>query len=430
MTEAFLHFIWQRQYFDNSNLTTAAGKPLEILFQGFHNQNAGPDFFQSRIRIDDIEWVGAVEIHLRSSDFFAHGHHKDEAYGTVVLHVVWEQEGDVHLHDHWSPPVLVMKGRIEPELIARYENLVYRPSPVLCGDSLSGVNPASVHAMISQAAAMRLEQKIAEVRELIDRCGMNRQEAAYRLTARAFGLHVNAEPFMRLAELFPLKILLRIGEDLPCIEALLFGVAGFLDGAPEDDWHAGLQKEFNHMKKKFPALRTMKKCEWKFLRMRPHNFPTLRIAQFAALIRYAPELISDHLPESLSEIRQAVSRIRPSFYWERHYRFGVAASGQPVAVPGKNFYELYMINVRIPMTLAGAAYFNEPGLKEKAVGLLHEIAPEKNSVVRLFSEAGIKPASAFETQGLLHQYHRLCVNRKCMQCEVGLDILGRPRNLS
>jgi len=430
MTEAFLHFIWQRQYFDSSNLTTADGKPIEILFQGFHNQNAGPDFFQSRIRIDDIEWVGAVEIHLRSSDFFAHGHHKDEAYGTVVLHVVWEQEGDVHLHDHWSPPVLVLKGRVEPELIARYENLVYKPSPVLCGDSLSGVNPAAVHAMISQAAAMRLEQKIAEVSKLIEHCGMNRQEAAYRLTARTFGLHVNAEPFMRLASLVPLKILLRFGKEIFPIESLLFGVAGFLDGAPEDEWHAALQKEFLHMKKKFSALRTMNKCEWKFLRMHPHNFPTLRIAQFAALISCAPELISDHLPEDLSEIRKAFSRIRPSLYWEQHFRFGVAASGQPMAVPGTKFFELFMINVRVPLALAGAVHFNEPGLKEKAVGLLHGIAAEKNSVVRLFSDVGIKPASAFESQGLLHQYQRLCANRKCMECEVGLDILGRPRNLS
>jgi hypothetical protein len=234
---------------------------------------------------------------------------------------------------------------------------------------------------------------------------------------------------MRLASLVPLKILLRFGKELFLIESLLFGVAGFLDGAPEDEWHAALQKEFLHMKKKFPALRTMNKCEWRFLRMHPHNFPTLRIAQFAAMISCAPELISDHLPEDLPEIREAFSKIRPSLYWEQHYRFGVFASGQPVAVPGRKFFELYMINVRVPLALAGAEHFNEPGLKEKAVGLLHGIAAEKNSVVRLFSEVGIKPASAFESQGLLHQYKRLCVNRKCMQCEVGLDILGRPRNL-
>lgn len=428
MTEAFLHFIWQHQYFNLHQLTTEDGRSLHVMFPGFHNQNAGPDFLQSHIRVGDMEWVGAVEIHIKSSDFFAHGHHKDAAYGTVVLHVVWEQEGDVYLHDRWCPPVLVMKGRVEPELIERYENLVYRPSPVLCSKSLSSVNPAVVHAMISQAAAMRLEHKIAEVSELVKRCGMNRQEAAYRLVARTFGLQVNAEPFLRLSGLVPLKLLLRFGQNLFSIEALLFGVAGFLDGQPLDDWHTALQKEFSHMKVRFSLQRTMNKSEWKFLRMRPHNFPTFRIAQFAALVCQSPELITDSFPENSSEILKSLSIIRPSTYWEDHYRFGAKASGRPVTVPGNSFFERYMINVRIPLSLVYAVYFNEPGLKEKAVGLLQGIAAEKNSVVGLFSEAGITPSSAFESQGLLYQYQRFCISRKCLQCEIGLNLLDRRRS--
>lgn len=430
MTEAFLHFIWQHQYFDSTCLTTEDGKLLRILFPGFHNHNAGPDFFQSRIRIDELEWVGAVEIHLKASDFFVHGHHKDEAYGTVVLHVVWEQDGDVHLHDQWSPPVLVLKKYARQDILARYQNLVYRPAPVLCSDQISAVNPAVIHSMMSQAAAMRFELKISEVFDLINRCGLNRREAAYRLTARAFGLHVNAEAFMRLAGLIPLRVLIRAGTNLLMVEALLFGVAGFLDGPPEDERHEALQKEFLHLKSKFPKMNTMKKSEWKFLRMRPHNFPTLRIAQFAALICQAPELISDQYPSDTSEIRKSVSRIHPSEYWETHYRFGQEAPKRQFAMPGKYFFEKYMINVRIPLILAAATYFNEPALKEKAVGLMHELAPEKNSIMRMFSDAGIKPASAFESQGLLHQYHRFCVTHKCLHCEVGLDILGRPANLS
>lgn len=419
MTEDFLHFIWQHQYFDHRDLQTTDHRTLQIIFPGFHNHDAGPDFYQSRIKLGELEWVGGVEIHLFSSDFMLHGHHLDRAYGAVILHVVWEADEEVMLHDGFSPPVLILRGRISNDLLERYGSLVHRTAPILCGDQLPKVGLTSVYAMIERAASRRLEEKAAEAITMARQCAMNWPEVTYRLTARVFGLKVNGIPFLRLAQLTPLKILMKVSSDVFQTEALLFGMAGFLEDEPADQWQRALKKEFNHLRIKFQLHPPMDVSEWKFLRMRPPNFPTIRIAQFAAFVSRLEEW------GQLEKLEEILSDLQTSLYWSEHFVFGKPTLLRQDTAPGKDFNHLLVVNVWVPVMLARAMYMNHPELKAEAVRLLHSLPPEKNAVTRWFSDAGITPANAFETQGLLFQHRNGCLQKRCLDCEVGMKILGR-----
>ena len=420
MTEDFLHFIWQHRYFDHQDLRTADGRSLTIIFPGFHNRDAGPDFFQSRIRLDDLEWVGGIEIHLRASDFFLHGHQHDHAYGAIILHVVWTWDKDVFLMDGSIAPVLILKGRISQDLLNRYGSLINGRTTILCSDQFTQVPLPSVHAMMEQASSRRLDQKASEVLVLARQCSMNWPEVTYRLTARAFGLNVNAIPFLRLAQLIPFKILMRIRSDLFRTEAMLFGMAGFLEGEPLDGWQQNLKTEFKHLVNTFNLRNPMDVSEWKFLRMRPGNFPTIRLAQFAAFVH---QMISWG---DAQEMVRVVTALCPSAYWTTHYLFGKETAARDV-VPGRGFADLLLINVWVPVMLARATYLNQPELKAQAIRMLNSLSPEQNAITRLFREAGIKPTNAFETQGLVYQFRNYCFNKRCLDCELGMDLLGRSQ---
>lgn len=421
MTEEFLHYIWQHRYFDHRKLQTADGRNLQVIFPGFHNRDAGPDFFQSHIKLDNLEWVGATEIHLKASDFFTHGHQNDAAYGSVILHVVWNHDSDVYLKDGTIPPVLVLNGRVSDDLLTRYESLIYRNENILCAPQLSDVRPGSVHAMIEQAATRRLEQKAGEVVALARQCSMSWTEVTYRLTARAFGLSVNAHSFLRLAQLIPLKIISRLRHDQIKLESLLFGMAGFLEGSPRDEWHYKLQTEYKHLRNVYTLKNSMDQTEWKFLRMRPPNFPTIRIAQFASFLHQI-----DRWGDP-DEMMSVMASLNPSAYWSDHFLFGKKSKGIISPVPGKGFSDHLLINVWVPVMLARASYLNQTELKSQVIRMLNSLSPEQNALIRAFSEVGIKPANGFEAQGLILQYRDYCSRKRCLECEIGLDLLGRSQ---
>lgn len=425
MNESFLHYLWQHQYFDHQELGTTDGRKLTIHFPGFHNSNSGPDFFQCRIRIGDIEWIGAVEIHLKSSHFLVHQHLHDPAYRIVVLHVVWENDQDITLPDGFTLPVLELHGRVPEQLIQTYGHLIFREEPIVCGSALSTVSPTAIWSMIGQAAARRMEQKTKEVSDFLMENNYTWQEVTYRLMARSFGLKVNAQAFLRLAELLPFKKISRLRGDRFRMESALFGVAGFLEEDLQDDYHSALKREFDSIRKILRLSVVMNKVEWKFLRMRPRNFPTIRLAQFAAFLDAAGDMLSVPTDQELLDRFRSLPAIGTSTYWQTHYRFGVSAKDPFEPVLGKKFIDHCLVNLWTPICLSRAAYLREPGVKEWALSVLQSIPPESNLILRKWKEWGILPANAFESQGLLFQYQHYCSRKKCLECEVGLDLLGR-----
>jgi len=245
MNESFLHYIWQHQAFDHQQLETTSGERVDILFQGFHNHDSGPDFLQARIRIGEVLWVGAVEIHIRASDFLAHRHQFDSAYGIVVLHVVWQGDCEIELQDGYKIPMVILKNRVPSDYIERYDSLLSGCATILCKDRLKLVPTEIVESMIHHATSSRLEQKTRHFAEQLELTQANWKEIKYRHLVRSFGLTVNTQAFERLAELIPLHWIEKIRGDQSSIESLLFGVAGFLEGDLVDPYHQQLQNQLS-----------------------------------------------------------------------------------------------------------------------------------------------------------------------------------------
>ena len=282
MTEDFIHFIWKYSYFDSNSLFTTKGDKIEIIKLGEHNTNAGPDFFNAKIKIGDTLWVGNVEIHINSSDWIKHKHSLDNAYNNVILHVVLKYDIDINRQNGEIIPALELKYDINFE--DRYHQLMKNKQWIPCQSYLPAVNKFDIHFWLAKIAIERLHSKSSIIEEKLARNNNNWEESYYHKLARSFGMNVNSEPFELLAMSLPLLILAKHKNNLFQIESLLFGQAGFLNEImPNELYYVKLQKEYIFLKKKY-QLKAIEKHQWKFLRLRPSNFPTIRISQFANLI--------------------------------------------------------------------------------------------------------------------------------------------------
>nr|WP_238533695.1 DUF2851 family protein [Pedobacter agri] len=282
-SEDFLHYVWQFCSFDHHKLKTADGEELKILHQGFLNKNAGPDFSNAKIIIGETLWAGNVEIHIKSSDWLNHNHQVDKSYDNVILHVVFENDIEIKRIDGSVLPVLVLKDRIARDLIEKYETLFLTLTDFPCIAQIGTVDQIHIDSFLSRTLIERFEQKTELVIATLNELNGNWDETFYRFMARNFGFKVNALPFELLAKTVPQQIYGKHKNNPLQIEALVFGSAGFLNDQFEDDYPLSLKKEFQFLQKKY-AIKPLEVSIWKFMRMRPQNFPTIRLAQFAALI--------------------------------------------------------------------------------------------------------------------------------------------------
>lgn len=283
MNESFLHYLWQFQYFEKKDLLTSEGESITVLKTGTLNSNAGPDFFNAKVKIGEIDWVGNVEIHIKSSDWFTHHHEKDAAYDSVILHVVWENDKPVH-QNHALIPTLELKNRIDPSLLKEYKKLINSPTSIACEKSFSRVDDLLKLSMLDKALMQRLEAKADQVRELLKFNNSNWEETTYQLLSKNFGFKVNADPFFQLSKVLPYKIIQK-QNNLLQIEALLFGIAGMLETKTKDEYISLLFREYHLLAQKYSlGASRLNPGQWRFLRLRPANFPTIRLAQLAALL--------------------------------------------------------------------------------------------------------------------------------------------------
>lgn len=423
MNESFLHYVWQMQYFRKEELATTRGEPLVIFKAGTSNPHAGPDFLHARLRIGDLEWNGHVEVHVRASDWLVHQHQHDAAYENVVLHVVWDADRDILRADQTAIPCLALKEKVDDALLLSYRKLANSSAQIPCARSFATVPEIYKTTMLERAVVERLEQKAQVILTTLAAHHQDWEQTAYQVLARNFGFKVNAEPFGRLAEVLPWKILAKYRDNPLQVEALLFGMAGFLENPITDDYYIRLQTEFQALERlhglhghKLPV------AMWRFLRLRPANFPTVRLAQFSAWLSSQPGLYGP-----LVEATQADGLIRlfsccAGSYWHHHYRFGKKARAYSPAL-GRDSIENIIINTVAPLQAAAGKWYGQQELIERACGLLQQVPAEKNQITRQWQSLNLKAGNAFESQAGIQLYRQYCEQRRCFQCAIGTQLL-------
>lgn len=421
MTEDFLYYLW-RYYFTGRSETTTDGSPLKIEKPGIRNEDSGPDFFDCRIKLGSTLWAGNVEIHLKSSDWFRHGHQHDESYNNIILHVVYEYDKPVFRKNGEPVPCLELKGKFNELLYEKYQGFLLSANWIPCASDISNVGSFLLLNILDRVAVERLEQKAEAIQKKLEEAHGDFREVFYRSLMKSFGLKANAEAFEHLALALSLSILSKHKQDLFQLEALLFGQAGFLNGNLKEDYPQKLRKEYLYLSSKY-NLTPLKPFIWKFMRMRPTNFPTLRMAQFASLIFHSSGLIDKIL--TAKNLKRVITLLRcePSAYWQNHYRFG-KSNKQQTRKMGLSFIHLILINTIIPYAFVYGRFKNDPGTEEKAVRWLEEIPAENNTITRHFASMGVKATSALHSQALIRLKTDYCSPQRCLHCSIGHQILN------
>ena len=424
VNELFISYLWKNQLFNHQNLLTSAGDTLSIIHPGIENSNAGADFQQAKIRINDLDWVGTVELHINASDWIQHAHQKDPAYENVILHVVWNDDLKINYQNGTSIPSINLSTKVNAETLAVYETKhILNQKDLACGSMFESAPTDSKIKMMEKCSQERQAKKVFQINQLLLSTQGDWEETFYQSLAKSFGFSVNAEPMFRLAQSMPLKLILRYRDRNNGIEASLFGLAGLLEDNLKDEYQWELRREFVHLKKKHDWPNTyLNHSDWKFLRMRPPNFPTVRIAQFAELVRSNCSLISLLLEMQDLKTIETLFETPLNSYWQNHYHFGKKGNGNH-AIIGKSAFESICINTLIPILICYANYKNESKYKEKAMRWMREIKAENNFVTRIFKEKSLRMRHSGDSQGCIQWYHQYCQAKKCDQCEVGKKLM-------
>jgi hypothetical protein len=419
MKEDFLYFIWKYKLFQNHKLFDLQCEKFRILSPGKQNFDSGPDFFEAKIKLDNTVLVGNVEIHLKSSDWYRHGHHTDKDYNNVVLHVVRYHDKEVVSENGRKIPVFQLE--ISQAMVEKYNDYQKNKSFIPCVKDIAKVNQFKISMWLAKVLFERLSEKTDMIQGLLDMNKNNWEETFYQLIARGFGFNVNNLPFELLAKSLPLRILAKHHQHLFQLEALLFGQAGFLEKIlVPDEYYTQLKKEYDYLRKKY-QLMPLENHLWKFLRIRPSGFPTIRISQFADLVNKSSSLFSKIVESESVEQIKALLKVQASEYWNTHYQFE-KLSAYKNKVLGKQSVDLLIINTIIPMIFVHGNFTGRAALKEKAIGFLYQLAAEENNIIRKWVSLGIGAPSAFYSQALLYQKKEYCSKVRCLECGIGVEI--------
>lgn len=422
MEEQLLHFIWHQQLFSDKALRTTEGDDVVLMHPGFPNADQGPDFLQARVKIAGQLWAGHVEIHIRSSAWFLHGHEHDTHYNNVILHVVWKEDQPAFTKEKWRIPCIELEGRVDHQLLDRYHLLMSNQEWVPCASALSEVKQITRIAWMERMIAERLESKTLHMQQLLERTGYHWEQVFFVLLARQLGAPTNGDTMEELCIKVPWN-LMRKHQDRPDqIEAILFGCAGMLDPVFADAYPAGLKKEFDFLQAKY-QLTGVPGLRWKFMRMRPVHFPTLRLAQLAVIIQETTHFIS--LLEKEEDADTWIRRfsISPSAaFWDTHYHFSSSSSFLKKKL-GIRMAEMLVINVVAPVTFMYGKWHGKPSMKAHALALLRSLPAEQHAIADGWKDIGWEIDDAADSQGLLHLKKQYCDQRRCMHCAIGLQVL-------
>ena len=392
--EQLLHYVWKHKIFPLGMLRTTSGQPVEVIDPGLPNRNAGPDFFNAKLKIDGTLWVGNVEVHMQASDWLRHGHNRDKAYDTVILHIVGDTDCEVYRTNGELVPQVLLSC---PEPVRqRYDELrqaeIYPP----CYSILGSLPKLTVHSWLSALQVERFGQKARSISRRLEQCNNHWEDVFFITLARNFGFGLNGDAFETWANLLSFRAIDKHRDDLTQVEAFFFGQAGLLEGESADDYFSWMQKEFRYLQHKFELPPVMNPSLWRFLRLRPGNFPHVRLAQLASLYYRDRSLFSRVMEaETLKDLKHIFAG-HTSAYWEEHFMFGKSSPRREKSI-GAGAKELIIINTVIPFLYAYGLHKADERLCERAASLLEELKAENNYVTRMWSGAGIPVQTAADS---------------------------------
>ena len=418
--ERLTQYIWQHRLWPATDMFTVDGRKIHVIDPGRLNTDSGPDFFNAKIYIDGRLWAGDVEIHVRATDWHRHGHDGDPAYNSVILHVVDLDDGPITRPDGQTIPQMRMP--CAPDFHLRYSQLVDAPAASLpCASHIAALSPLHISDWISSLTYERIYAKTDRIDSILSRLHGDWESACYITIARALGFGINGEPFERLAFSLPLNIIGKHSDSLMAIEALLFGQSGLI--VPSDDpYIAGLQREYAFLSHKF-GLRPPQSLGWKMARMRPANFPHRRIATLAAMLYGGFSMLSRILEIENLDRARLIFAPQLTGFWRNHYNFGAPSGSCPPSL-GLSSVTGLVINAVVPLQMAYGTAHDDRSLTDRAVELLQSLPPENNTIVDLFTRAGIRCRDAFTSQALIQLRRQYCEPRKCLYCRIGHRMLA------
>ena len=419
MSEELVHFYWQYAHHNLNGLTTQSGQIVKVIHPGEHNVNSGPDFFNAKVDIGGTLWAGNVEIHVKGSDWYRHSHHLDSAYDSVILHLVVEDDEMArNTHGHAVETLVIP---FPERMQGIYDSLIQSTQWIPCGEQLKLADEFFTQFWLSNLVTERLSVKSEGVLTLVKQENGSWEEAFYQSVCRSIGLKINALPFELLAKATPLKYLAKHKSSLFQLESMLFGQSGLLAKCEADPYVDAMRKEYTHLAQKF-GLKPIDVNLWKFLRLRPSSFPTVRIAQLARLVHGSSGLFSKAMELTPSSKFSALFSVSGSEYWKTHYVLGKETAESEKRL-GKAAVNNILINAVIPFMFAYGQHKGQQQLKDNAVGLLEHLPSEENSVTKGFEQLNVKSENAFFSQALIHLKASYCDQKKCLYCRFGARIL-------
>lgn len=421
MKEELLHYIWNYKLFYKSELKTTSGEELQIISVGSHNLNTGSDFFNANIRIANQLWAGNVEVHINSSDWYAHSHENDSNYDNVILHVVWNHDTEVFNSENAEIPTLELKSLVSKELLDSYHQLFSRPKKwINCENDIASVDIFIVNNWLERLFFERLEQKSLLVSKVLEETKYNWEEVVFRLLAKNFGLKFNAAAFFEMAGALNFSVIRKVSQNQFGLEALFYGQLGMLIGQSEERYFNELKKEYAYLCSKF-KLSEQVILKPEFFRLRPSNFPTIRISQLANLMHYRPNFFTELM--SFKKINQFYDffDIGTSEFWKTHYTFDKESKKSSKKLT-KSFIDLLVINTILPVKFMYLKHLGKSDSSE-TLALIKELKPEKNGIVDRFKSLKIPVTNAFDSQTLLELKNNYCAKQKCLQCAIGNDLI-------
>lgn len=422
MKEDFLHFIWVNNLYKNTHLKTISGKEVLVLKSGWLNTNSGPDFYNAMIEIDQIKWVGNVEIHVNSSHWYLHKHEQDSAYDTIILHVVWKDDMPIFDKENNQIETLELCNYVSKNILSNYHSLLKIESNfIACEQQVHKIDNFILNQWFEKLYLEKLEQKSIIINELLLKHNNDWEAVLFILLAKNFGLNVNGSAFEEIAKSIPFNVVKKESCNVFSLESLLFGQAGLLEDELLDNYYKKLKTEYTFLAQKFNLKREVH-TKAKYFRLRPSNFPTIRLSQLANLYVNERSLFSRLMNTNDLELFYGILKIGVSTYWKTHYSFTSSTDSKDRKLT-KSFMDLLLINTIIPLQFVYQKYLGKSTI-EQQMAILIQLKSEKNSVIKKFNSIGINSATALDSQAILQLYKNYCTHKKCMQCLIGSKIIS------
>ncbi|MFB0902817.1 MAG: DUF2851 family protein [Nonlabens sp.] len=422
MREDFIHYLWKFKKLSGQELKTTERKEIVIKSLGTHNFFSGPDFFNGRVEIDGQDWAGNVEMHVKASDWYLHGHDEDPAYDNVILHVVWMHDAEITRRDGINIPVLDVSQYVDPDLVQSYIKLfaVKNDSFINCESQFSSIDSFKRDQWLEKLFFERLEVKSDRIKHLLEQNNNDWEAAFFHLLARSFGTKTNADAFEQLASSMEQSVVRKLAKDAFQLEATLLGQAGLLDVTKKDSYYKELFDEYAFAKAKHQLQASL--TPMKFFRLRPANYPTVRISQLARLYQNNPMLFGEVLlAKSRTDIHQ-LFEVKAAKYWSTHHVFDKETEEREKMLTS-DFIDLLIINCIVPIKFMHARFMGNDKMEE-LLDLMYELKPEKNTIITGFKKL-LKVENALQTQSLLQLKTNYCDVNKCLSCDIGVYLLRK-----